>query len=44
MHHIMGKDRRIGQHDPLDRTVRDITFVPEGDVLHAGLQIAAKHA
>ena len=42
--HVIGEDQRVGKHDALDRRVRHVTLVPQRDVLHAGLEIAAQHA
>ena len=33
---------RVGQHDPLDGRVRDVTLVPERDVLERGRDVAAQ--
>jgi hypothetical protein len=41
---IVEQDRRVGQGDPLDRGVRDVALVPEGDVLEPGLGVAAQQA
>ena len=38
-HHVVRELGRIGQHDTLDRRVRDVALVPQGDVLEPGLQI-----
>ena len=41
---VAGQERRIGQRHPFHRAVRDVTFVPERDVLEAGAQIAPQQA
>ena len=43
-HHVVGEHGAVGQHDALDRAVRDVALVPQRHVLHAGLQVAAQHA
>ena len=39
---VVEQDRRVGQHDALDRRVRDVALVPERDVLEPGLGVAAQ--
>ena len=41
--HVEGEQRGVGQDHPLDRAVRDVPLVPEGDVLEAGPGVAAQH-
>ena len=42
--HVVGEQRAVGQHDALDRAVRDVALVPQRHVLQARLQVAAQHA
>ena len=39
---VVEQDRGVGQDHPLDRAVRDVPLVPEGDVLQPGLGVAAQ--
>ena len=41
--HVVGEQRRVGQDHPLDRRVRDVALVPQGDVLQARLQVRSHH-
>ena len=40
--HVVEADRRVGQDHPLGAGVGDVALVPEGDVLEAGLGVAAQ--
>src|SRR5919205_2008142 len=42
--HVVEQDRRVGQDHPLGARVRDVALVPQGDVLDAGLRVAAQDA
>jgi len=41
--HIYRELQRVGQHDPFNARMRDVTLVPEGDVLESGLQVSPQH-
>ena len=43
VHHVMSEERRVRKNDSLDRTVRDVSLVPQRDVLKSGLKISAQH-
>src|SRR5215217_1290562 len=41
--HVVEEDRRVRQDHALGTGVRDVALVPQRDVLHAGLGVAAQH-
>src|SRR5665213_2226274 len=42
--HVVGEHERVGNDDALNRRVRDVALVPQGDVFERGLEVAAQHA
>ena len=41
---VVREHQRVGDDDPLDRRVRDVTLVPQRDVFERRLEVAAQHA